>query len=200
MAVAALVATAGVVMAPSAHADVTPTTIVNGILSTFGGCQSPIKSLIVQCTEAETLTAQSPVMLDLNPIGTNIVVLGAGLFDDGTMRPLLVDRLDAALTLARKYPTAPIITSGGAPKSGVTEAQAMRNWLVSNGIPEDRITEEGRSGSTVENADNTARILADRGATGVVVVSSNDHVERAMIDFRDAVAGSIPVAGVIAAP
>jgi uncharacterized SAM-binding protein YcdF (DUF218 family) len=158
-----------------------------------------VRSLILACTSAETLTRQSPVLLDLNPVGTNIVVLGAGLFDDGTMRPMLVDRLQAALQLARQYPQSPIITSGGAPKAGVTEARAMREWLVANGVDPGRITEEGTSWSTVENALNSARILADRGATGVVVVSSANHVERAMVDFRVAVLGRIPVAGVIAA-
>ena len=170
---ASVIAAAGVGLTPAtASADITPTTVVNGILSTVGGCQTPVRSLILACTSAETLTRQSPVLLDLNPVGTNIVVLGAGLFDDGTMRPMLVDRLQAALQLARQYPQSPIITSGGAPKAGVTEARAMREWLVANGVNPGRITEEGTSWSTVENAINSARILADRGATGVVVVSS----------------------------
>lgn len=195
-----LLAAASIGLSPAtASADITPTTIVNGILSTVGGCQTPDRTLIITCTGAETLTRQSPVILDLNPVGTNIVVLGAGLFDDGTMRPMLIDRLQAALHLARQYPRSPIITSGGAPKAGVTEARAMREWLVANGVDPGRITEEGASWSTVENALNSARILADRGATGVVVVSSANHVERAMIDFRVAVLGRIPVAGVIAA-
>ena len=43
-----------------------------------------------------------------------------------------------------------------------------------------------------------ARILAERGANGAVVVTSPDHLQRAMVDFRVAVAGRIPIAGVIA--
>ncbi|MDI9913922.1 YdcF family protein [Rhodococcus sp. IEGM 1379] len=200
IAAAALVAAAGVGLSPAtASADITPVTVVNGVLSVFGGCQSTVREVVVVCTGAESLTRRSPLLLDLNPAGTNIVVLGAGLFDDGTMRPMLVERLQAALEVAHQYPAAPIITSGGAPKSGITEAKAMRDWLVANGIDPARITEEGRSGSTVQNAQNTAQILADRRASGVVVVSSANHVERAMIDFRMAVGGGIPVAGVIAA-
>lgn len=195
-----LVAAAGAGFSPStAGADVTPVTVVNGVLSTTAGCQTTVRELIVFCTGAEILTRQSPLLLDINPLGTNIVVLGAGLFDDGTMRPMLVERLQATLYLAQRYPFSPVVTSGGAPKSGITEAKAMRNWLVANGVHPGRITEEGRSGSTVQNAQYTARILADRGASGVVVVSSANHVERAMVDFRVAVGGRIPVAGVIAA-
>ncbi|WP_430330913.1 YdcF family protein [Rhodococcus sp. ACT016] len=175
-----------------------PTTLVNGVLSVVGGCQSPNRDQITTCTRAETLTTQVPVMLALNPFTTNIVVLGAGLYPDGTMRPLLVSRLQAALQLAQRFPVSPIIVSGGVPQSGVTEAQAMREWLVANGIPPIRITEENTSRSTVENAHNTDAILAQRGAAGAVVVTSPDHLQRAMIDFRVAVGGRIPIAGVVA--
>lgn len=174
------------------------TTLVNGALSVVGGCQTPDRDLITSCTRLETLTTQVPVMLALNPFTTNIVVLGAGLYPDGTMRPVLVSRLRAALQLAQRFPLAPVVVSGGVPQSGVTEAQAMRQWLVANGIPEFRITEENTSRSTVENAVNTNAILQQRGATGAVVVTSPDHLQRAMIDFRVAVAGRMPVAGVVA--
>ncbi|MFD4294588.1 YdcF family protein [Rhodococcus sp. NPDC058505] len=195
---ALITAAAAATLPATAHADITPTTLVNGVLSTIGGCQSPVRAAIVGCTQTETLTTQFPVNLDLNQLGTNIVVLGAGLFPDGTMRPVLVSRLQAALQVANRYPLSPIIVSGGVPRNGVTEARAMREWLVANGVPWFRITEEGTSRSTVENARNTNSILADRGAAGAVVVTSPDHLERAMIDFRTAVAGRIPIAGVVA--
>ena len=181
-----LASAAAVTVSAPAHADITPTTLVNGVLSTIGGCQSPVRDTIVGCTRMETLTTQFPV------------VLGAGLFPDGTMRPVLISRLQAALQVARRYPLSPIIVSGGVPKNGITEAGAMRAWLIANGIPWFRITEENTSRSTVENARNTNGILAGRGATSVVVVTSPDHLQRAMVDFRTAVAGRIPVAGVVA--
>ncbi|MGW0041452.1 YdcF family protein [Rhodococcus sp. NPDC003348] len=195
---AAATAAVGTAVAPAAQADITPTTLINGVLSTVGGCQSPVRDTIVGCTRMETLTTQFPVVLDLNQLGTNIVVLGAGLYPDGTMRPVLVSRLQAALQVARRYPLSPIVVSGGVPQSGVTEAGAMRAWLIANGIPWFRITEENTSRSTVENARNTNGILAQRGATSAVVVTSPDHLQRAMVDFRTAVAGRIPIAGVVA--
>lgn len=198
-ALSALVASAAAVTVPAtASADITPTTLINGVLSTVGGCQSPSRDEILGCTRMETLTTQFPVHLDLNQLGTNIVVLGAGLFPDGTMRPVLVSRLQAALQVARRYPLSPIIVSGGVPQNGITEARAMRDWLVANGIPWFRITEENTSRSTVENARNSNGILAARGAAAAVVVTSPDHLQRAMVDFRSAVAGRIPIAGVVA--
>ncbi|MFC8180577.1 hypothetical protein CH293_20220 [Rhodococcus sp. 14-2470-1b] len=181
----------------TAHADINPITFGNGLMSTLGGCLFPDPTAIAWCTGQEILTDHAPLMLDLNPVGTTIVVLGAGLYDDGTMRPLLVDRLQAALTLAQRYPASPIITSGGVPRAGVTEARAMRDWLIAAGVAPERITEENTSTSTVENARNTATILADRGSQGAVVVSSTNHVERALIDFRKAISGRFPVSGVV---
>ncbi|MFE3290866.1 YdcF family protein [Rhodococcus sp. NPDC059234] len=198
LAAAVLAAAAGAALPATANADVTPTTLVNGVLSTVGGCQTPFREVILTCTRFETLTPQFPVVLDLNPFGTNIVALGAGLLPDGSMRPLLVSRLEATLQVAHRYPLSPIIVSGGVPQNGITESRAMRDWLIAHGIPAFRITEEYTSRSTVENAQNTNVILAQRGATSAVVVTSPDHLQRAMVDFRVAVGGRIPIAGVVA--
>lgn len=199
--VASFLAAAGIAMstavgaAPAAQAS--PTTLFNGMMSTVGGCQTPIPDLIRFCTNVEALTPEMPVMLALNPVGTRIVVLGAGLNKNGSMKPVLISRLKAALSLARTYPTAGIITTGGLPRGGHTEAQAMRKWLLAHGVWSWRVATENRSRSTVENARYSARMLAAGRATGAVVVSSPNHVRRAMIDFRMAVRGSIPIAGVI---
>jgi vancomycin permeability regulator SanA len=182
-----------------AHADITPITLGNSVMSTLGGCLFPDVPAIIWCTQQEVLTEHAPLMLDLNPVGTVIVVLGAGLYDDGTIQPVLRERLDAALALAQRYPASQIIASGGVPRSGITEARAMRTWLIANGVAPERIVEENTSTSTVENARNTAAILAERGAQGAVVVSSPNHVERALIDFRKAISGRFPVSGVVSA-
>ncbi|MET4610335.1 uncharacterized SAM-binding protein YcdF (DUF218 family) [Rhodococcus sp. PvR044] len=198
LAATAIAAAAGAVLPATANADVTPTTLVNGVLSTVGGCQTPSRDAILACTRFETLTTQFPVVLDLNPFGTNIVALGAGLFPNGTMRPVLESRMQATLQVAHRYPLSPIIVSGGVPQNEITESRAMRDWLIGHGIPAFRITEEYTSRSTVENARNTNAILAQRGATSAVVVTSPDHLQRAMVDFRVAVGGRIPIAGVVA--
>ncbi|MFC9769754.1 YdcF family protein [Rhodococcus jostii] len=195
--VGAVLVVAGAVMS-SVGGFASATTVVTGLLATAGGCQSASHEVVVKCTEAEPLTPEVPVMLDLNPIGTHVVVLGAGLFADGSIRPVLESRLDAALRLVKSYPFTPIVVSGGVPQSGRTEAQAMREWLTAHGVAEWRIISEDTSRSTLENAANTNRILGDRNAAGAVVVTSPDHLRRALTNFRDSVAGRIPVEGVVA--
>ncbi|QNG18035.1 YdcF family protein [Rhodococcus triatomae] len=197
-AVAVGVAAVTGVGAGQAAATPTPATIANGILSITPACQGVIDELIIACTHLELLTPSFPVMLDLNPFGTHIVVLGAGLHDDGTIRPVLEQRLRAALATAQRYPTAPIVVTGGVPRNGVTEAGAMRAWLTANGVHPGRIIEEPASRSTVENARFTNDVLLARRATGAVLVTDRDHLQRAMINFRQAVDARIPIAGVVA--
>ncbi|MCX5044708.1 YdcF family protein [Aldersonia sp. NBC_00410] len=198
-AVVAITLTAAGAGVAHSQPTVAPTTDSEAVQSTVGGCRSTTPQLIRLCTGLHINSSQTPLMLTLNPTGTHIVVLGAGLLPDGSIRPVLESRLQAALLLARTYPTAPIIVTGGVPRSGVTEAAAMRRWLVANGVSPQRITEEGASRSTVENATFTSKLLTARHATGAVVVTSPDHLERALVDFRTAVDGAIPVDGTTAA-
>src|SRR5699024_4844395 len=168
-------------------------------LYSSGSLPSPPASYTLSLHDAlPILTTDAPLFLRTNPDKTTIVVLGAGLFPDGTMRPVLEHRLQAALTLARDYPTAPIVVTGGVPQSGVTEADAMFDWLVAHGVAAERITKEDKSTSTVENARFTDTILDQRDAPAAVVVTSPGHLQRALVDFRSAVDGERPIEGVIA--
>lgn len=112
-----------------------------------------------------------------------IVILGYGLTGNGKMAPELVRRVTAGRTQAVTSTAAPIVVTGGAPKAGVTEASAMKKWLVTNGIDATRVTEEGASGSTVSNAQNTAVILRQQGISDIILVTSPNHIRRAAADF-----------------
>lgn len=198
--VAATVAATAVLGVSTAQASANPVvdTLVNGILSVTPLCQGTDDELIIACSELEKLTPYVPLMLNLNPKGTYLVVLGAGLTEDGKIRPVLEERLEAALRTAQRFPESPIVVTGGVPRNGITEAQAMKEWLVARGIPADRIIEEPRSTSTVENARFTNQVLLERGAAGAVLVTNRDHLRRAMINFRQAVDARIPIAGIVA--
>ncbi|MEU4810790.1 YdcF family protein [Nocardia fluminea] len=117
---------------------------------------------------------------------TAVVVLGYGLTPEGTMREELVRRLRAGLAQAVFAPWSPIIVTGGNPRAGLSEADAMAGWLVAAGIDESRILRESEADSTVGNARNTAAMLADRGLRSVVLVTSEDHIARARGAFADA--------------
>ncbi|MEU7629587.1 YdcF family protein [Nocardia sp. NPDC049220] len=114
---------------------------------------------------------------------TGIVVLGYGLLPDGSLRPELENRLTAAWLQSIAAPLSPIVVTGGNPQNGITEAEAMRHWLVAHGVPQSRISVESRAGSTVQNAVFSTRMLRDVGATSAVVVTSPNHIRRAVADF-----------------
>lgn len=165
---------------------------------TMLGCQNVAQAMLPLCGDFEVLNSDDPAVLTVNPFTTDIVILGAGLLPDGGIRPVLEERLRTGYRLAQAYPTARIIVTGGVPKNGRTEARAMGDWLRGAGISPLRITEEGNSNSTVQNARFTDQIFRERGTTGAVVVTTGDHVKRAVLNFRQAVDGRIPVTGVIA--
>ncbi|MBF6470220.1 MULTISPECIES: YdcF family protein [Nocardia] len=114
---------------------------------------------------------------------TGIVVLGYGLLPDGALRPELVSRLTASWLQSIVAPLSPIVVTGGNPQNGITEAEAMRDWLVGHGVPPTRIHVESRAGSTVQNALFSTRLLRDVGATSAIVVTSPNHIRRAVADF-----------------
>lgn len=200
---AAVVATAAIALgtgagAASAGSAEIPsgTSLYNGALSL--GCQVVDPSMLSECGDLEILSTEDPAVLTLNPFTTDIVILGAGLTPDGGIPPVLEERLRAGFRLASAYPTARIIVTGGVPQNGRTEARAMGDWLRGAGIAHERITEEGNSGSTVQNAQFTDKIFRDRGTTGAVVVTNDFHLQRAVLNFRQAVDGRIPITGVVA--
>ncbi|WP_227982641.1 YdcF family protein [Nocardia spumae] len=135
-----------------------------------------------------------PLMPTPHGPGTAIVVLGYGLLPDGSMRPELIARLQAALVQAMVSPASPIIVTGGNPQAGTTEADAMARWLIAHSIAPERIHIESRASDTVQNAVNSAELMHALGAADAVVVTSADHMPRAVADFVDA---GVPVVGTV---
>jgi hypothetical protein len=115
-----------------------------------------------------------------------IVVLGAALETNGTIKSKLVGRLTQALTLAMLYPEAPIIVTGGNQKSGITEALAMGHWLESEGVCSERLHLEDRARDTLGNAIFSCVILQKLGVTHVTVVTSASHIRRGLADLEEA--------------
>ncbi|MBF6227416.1 YdcF family protein [Nocardia abscessus] len=117
---------------------------------------------------------------------TAIVVLGYGLLPDGGMRPELIDRLHAGYLQALLAPLSPIIVTGGNARNGVTEARAMADWLIARGMPAARLHLEPEADTTAQNAARSATIMRAIGARDAVVITSADHIDRAVGTFHDA--------------
>jgi uncharacterized SAM-binding protein YcdF (DUF218 family) len=112
-----------------------------------------------------------------------IVVLGAPLWANGRLSPILAERVTAAIELYRGG-GAPIVVATGGKTIGAThaEADAMADALRAAGVPD--IVVENQSRNTAENALFTARLLP-RGAR-IWIVTQPFHGRRAARLFRDA--------------
>ena len=114
------------------------------------------------------------------PENATVIVLGAGLQGDRPSR-MLKDRLDAAARYLEKNPESVCIVSGGqGPDEICTEASAMRRYLVEIGVPGERILEEDRSTSTLENLRFSRELIESRGLSDTVVIATQEfHQYRA---------------------
>lgn len=110
-----------------------------------------------------------------------LIILGAGLNGE-TVSLTLRERLAAGLPYLKKYPDAKVIVSGGqGRKERITEAEAMRRFLVAGGIDEDRILLETKSTSTMENFKFSKRIIVQNSegpVPDVTFITNRFHVLR----------------------
>ena len=95
------------------------------------------------------------------------------------------DRLTTTLWLARKYPRAQIVISGGSgalTDEGEAEATTAARVFRAFDIPEARLVLEGESRNTDENVAYTKSLLGD--AKSIILVTSAFHMPRSVGLFR----------------
>ena len=112
-----------------------------------------------------------------------VIIHGAGLLHGEQLTKLLQGRVDKAIEVYRKDPTPPIlIPSGGkGDDEKISEAEAMKRYLLEQGIPETTIILEDRSSTTLENLQFSKQIIDSReGRSYTALVTSNYHVYRAL--------------------
>jgi len=111
-----------------------------------------------------------------------VIVLGCQVKGE-TPTSMLCDRLNAALELLKSSDKLLCVVSGGQGNGeDISEAEAMRRYLMKNGISDERIIPEPGSHSTEENLRFSAELLRERGFEGkVTIVTSEYHQYRAHV-------------------
>lgn len=81
---------------------------------------------------------------------------------------------------------APLLVFSGAAqdKSGPSNAEAMRQYAIRQGVPSDAILIDEDSETTRQNAENTQTIFAQQNITSVILVTSGYHQRRAGLEFN----------------
>ena len=102
------------------------------------------------------------------------------------------DRYTAALALARQYPVAVILFTGGsgalrdALSMAKSESDLAREFFAAHGILEPRLTIEGQSRNTAENAQLSFDLVEPKADTHWIFITSAFHIPRAMRSFETA--------------
>jgi uncharacterized SAM-binding protein YcdF (DUF218 family) len=99
------------------------------------------------------------------------------------------ERVTETVALARRYPQARILVSGGDGSlipTGFTEADATRRLLIDLGVAPDRIVLESASRNTWENAAFSYRTVRPRPDETWLLVTTAMHMPRSVGCFRRA--------------
>ena len=99
------------------------------------------------------------------------------------------ERMTEMLVLARRYPEARLVFTGGQGtfiQGEVTESDVARRLWTEMGLPEGRVIYEDRSRNTHENAVLTRDLVRPRPGETWLLVTSAQHMPRAMGVFRQA--------------
>ena len=128
-------------------------------------------------------------LMEKNPprwTGNNdaVVVLGAQVYPDGRPSPQLELRLRAALDTYRAHPRLMVVCGGQGEGEPAPEGQVMREWLISQGVPEADVTAECESMNTRQNLEYAKRLLPE-DVRRVTVITSDYHLPRALALARD---------------
>ncbi len=114
----------------------------------------------------------------------SVIVLGAGLKDE-TPTLVLQERLDYTIEYLNKNPDTKAIVSGGQGfGETITEAEGMKRYLVSHGIPEDKIIKEERSTSTYENMIYSKKLyekIMGKKLGRVMIITNDFHMFRSKL-------------------
>lgn len=125
------------------------------------------------------------------------IVLGAALWNDRPS-PALKERLDAALALLEGGSIKALVLSGGhgGRASTLSEAEGMRNYLLEQGAPEDKLLLETEATSTFQNLVYSRDLAEEHGFHTFLVITHDYHASRAseIADYADI--GAVGVAGV----
>ena len=165
-------------------------TLTFGVLLLLVSGYSPAGNVLLL-----TLSERFPVWQSEGRDPDGIIVLGGAIDSERTAarQSLELDsaaeRVFAMLELARRYPRARIVFTGGSGnliQSSVSEAPIAGQLLERFGVSPDRIVLEGASRTTDENAAFTRRLVSPEPGERWLLVTSAYHMPRSIGAFRAA--------------
>jgi uncharacterized SAM-binding protein YcdF (DUF218 family) len=112
-----------------------------------------------------------------------ILVLGNPARSDGSIAPIAQSRMLEGIRQYRAGVAPRLLLTGGAVANRYVEAEVMRQFALSQGIPASAVLTEGESRNTIQNAFFSYRIMQAHGWDSALIVSSPSHLRRASLIF-----------------
>jgi uncharacterized SAM-binding protein YcdF (DUF218 family) len=107
-----------------------------------------------------------------------LIVLGCRV-SGGQLAHAALRRVERAAQAYREHGATLVITSGGKRWQGAMEAEVFAQGLRERGVPSERLLLERDSLTTLDNARGVARLLLDRPALRLGLVTCDWHMRRA---------------------
>lgn len=139
-----------------------------------------LAALVIFAAAASVMIIVQACKVPSNDAPATVIVLGCKV--NGTRPSLyLMSRIKAAHKYLSEHEDAVCILSGGqGPDEGISEAQAMYNYLTDMGIGGDRLYIEDSSSSTYENFKYSKELITKHGLSeNIAVVTNSFHQLRA---------------------
>ncbi len=147
-------------------------------------CYAAFLLLIAVCSFLIVRALKKPAAADADVV----IVLGAAVHGSKLSRALQ-NRLDLAMEYIEESPGSLVVVSGGQGRQEqISEARAMKQYLLSHNVPPEKIITEERSSSTYENFKFSGEILKGIFSKkySAVFVTNDFHVFRAGIAAKAA--------------
>lgn len=120
--------------------------------------------------------------LEEAPQSDAILALGAYVFPNGILSPILNDRLDQAYALYRKGKAGKIIVSGDHGNKSYDEVNSMKKYLVGKGVPPEDVFMDHAGFNTYESVYRARDIFQVKK---VIIVTQEYHLLRAVFIARE---------------
>lgn len=106
-----------------------------------------------------------------------ILVLGAGITDNGRPKAMLKDRLDMGVKLFNSSVSQRLLMSGDHGKAGYDEVNVMKDFAINEGIPSEYIFMDHAGFSTYESLYRAKEIFQ---VESLIIVTQDYHLYRAL--------------------
>ena len=117
-----------------------------------------------------------------------LMILGSVILGEDTPSGQLIERMNRAVVYLKSHLSTKAVCCGGCfrKEQKVSEAQIIKNYLMNNGIEEERILLEDKSTTTYENFEFALKIIAEDSTkstenTKIAYLTSDYHIFRSGI-------------------